>query len=442
MSYGEGRVAVVGAGLAGSLMAVYLGRAGYAVDVFEKRPDPRSLGRQEGRSINLAISTRGLAALGRVGLADRVLGEAVQMRGRMMHSSRGKLSFQPYGSKDQAINSVSRGRLNLILIEAAALFPNVTCYFDSAPSDCDIDAGTITIKDEAGGSRTETYDAIIAADGAYSGIRREMLRRFGLSFQQDYLEHGYKELTISPTEDGDHRMFKNALHIWPRGGYMMIALPNFDGSFTCTLFWPLKGLNSFAAITTEAEVEPFFTEHFADAVSLMPTLTADYMSNPTSTLVTIRCWPWHMGKAVLMGDACHAVVPFYGQGANAAFEDCVVLDDCIKECNGDWAEVFKEYVTRRKRHTDTLADLAIGNFIEMRDRVASSSFLIKKKVEKLLLGLVPGFVPLYSMITFSTIPYADALAKSRRQNRIIGWTILSVTVFLAFMFAAAFMRQS
>lgn len=415
MRYGEGKVAIVGAGLAGSLMAVYLGRSGYRVDLFEKRPDPRIEKGQRTRSINLAISARGLDALGRVGLDREVLDMAIPMRGRMMHAQSGRLTFQPYGVKGQAINSVSRANLNLVMIEAADELSNVCCHFSAVLADADIDNGVLKIRDPGGGSISETYDAVIGADGAFSSVRAHMVQRQRFSFSQTYLEHGYKELMIPAGPNNSHRLSKHALHIWPRGGYMMIALPNIDGSFTCTLFWPHEGPNSFEEVS-ENEVVQFFESNFLDVVSLMPSLMEDFASNPTSSLATIRCDPWHVGKAVLLGDAAHAVVPFYGQGANAAFESCVVLDECLKECSGDWRSAFATYSQRRKPHTDALADLAIGNFVEMRNRVTSPMFLLKKKTEKLLLRTVPGYLPLYSMISFSTIPYAEAVHRNSRRN--------------------------
>ncbi len=411
-------------------MAVYLGRQGHRVTVFDRRPDPRIDPLAGGRSINLAISTRGLHALSQVDLADRVLEMAVAMRGRMMHDEHGQLTFQPYGVDEaEVIHSVSRNGLNLLLIEAAASHPNVEMCFSTKCVDLDLDSGTITLENtETGQGFTTDGGVIVGADGAYSMTRRQMLRLDRFNYEQAYLEHGYKELEIPPLEKGVFALEPNALHIWPRGGFMMIGLPNHDGSFTCTLFWPFEGPNSFAALDSAQRVERFFEKVFADAVPLMPTLVEDYFGNPTSSLVTIRCAPWHYrDRLVLVGDACHAVVPFYGQGANAAFEDCVILDRCLRVHAPDWGQAFAAYQDLRKLHADALADLAVENFLEMRDRVASRTFLAKKKLEKVLHRAFPRwFVPLYSMVTFTLTPYADAVRRNRLQWR----TVVGITIVL------------
>lgn len=412
-------VAIVGAGLAGSLMAALLGERGYEVTVFEMRGDPRRTQVPRGRSINLAISTRGLTALRRIGLDTEILKSGVPMKGRMIHSAAGKTTFQAYDRTGQAINSVSRGDLNIALIEAAEQHASVEFLFDHRLKRFDLDDQVLEF--ELGDPVTvESYRAgvVIGADGGFSSVRRPMLRTDGFSYSQDYLEHGYKELTIPAGAGGAYELEKNALHIWPRGGYMMIALPNADGSFTCTLFWPMTGENGLDSLTTPAEVEAFFKLHFPDAVPHMPTLADDFLHNPNSSLATFRCWPWHCGKTALIGDAAHGVVPFYGQGANASFEDCGVLIDCLEEAAGDWELAFERFEARRKTHVDTIADLAISNFIEMRDNVGSGTFLLKKKVEKLIQGVVPfWYTPLYTMISFSNIPYAEAVEKSKRQDR-------------------------
>ena len=414
---------VVGAGLAGSLMAILLGRAGHRVQVFERRQDPRTAGAEGGRSINLAISTRGLHALEQVGLKDEVLANAVPMRGRMIHSPTGELTFQPYGTAGQAINSVSRAGLNLLLLEAAERQAHLRIAFGHRLEAIDFDQGSLEFTTRAGDTRQVPAGTIIGADGAFSAVRGQLQIRDRFSYSQNYLAHGYKELYIPPGANGSFSMEPNALHIWPRGGYMMIALPNQDGSFTCTLFWPFEGPNSFAAIRTEDDLFRFFQSTYPDAIPLMPTLAHDFFANPTSSLVTVRCAPWHLDdKAVLLGDAAHAIVPFYGQGANAAFEDCVVLDECLRSSAADRSKAFAAFEERRKVHADAIADLALGNFVEMRDHVASSGFLFKKKVEKILHRLMPAtFVPLYTMVSFSRIPYADAVARAARQDRALRW---------------------
>ncbi|MDH5803997.1 MAG: FAD-dependent monooxygenase, partial [Gemmatimonadota bacterium] len=419
----SGRATVVGAGLAGSLMAIELGKMGWQVEVLERRSDPRKTGGGEGKSINLAISTRGIHALAEAGVADRVLERAVPMKGRMMHGLNGKLAFQPYGTKsDQVINSVSRSELNLALITAADSLENVHLSFEQDITEIDVDKPSVSLSSGTDPKeRTVESDMLLGADGAFSMVRQALAKRERFDYSQNYLAHGYKELTIPPAEGGGFRLEPNALHIWPRGGFMMIALPNYDGSFTCTLFWPFKGPNSFEEISTTNQVDAFFRRHFQDAVEHLPDLTEQFAKNPVGTLVTVRSGPWFFEeKVVLVGDACHAVVPFYGQGANAAFEDCTVLKECMIRSQDDRAAAFSDYFQRRKLHVDTLADLAIGNFLEMRDHVASPVFRLKKLLGRVVHRIVPWwYLPIYSMITFSRIPYADAVRRSRNQHRIL-----------------------
>ena len=432
-------ITIVGAGLGGALMAVFLGKAGHRVTVFERRPDPRKAAGGRSRSINLAISTRGLAALERVGLDRALLSVAVPMRGRMLHRADGGLAFQPYGHEaHHVINSVSRAGLNRLLVEAAESRPNVSFQFGRRCVDVDLERAACTLVDaESETSSAVPADLVIGADGAYSEVRLAMQKTDRFEYAQSYLEHGYKELTIPPAADGGFRMEPNALHIWPRGGFMMIALPNVDGSFTATCFWPFAGSGSFAALRTPAEVRAYFERVFPDAVALIPDLEEDFLANPVGSLVTVRCSPWHVaGRVVLLGDAAHAIVPFYGQGANAAFEDCIVLDECLRERPSDLGGALALYEGRRKAHADALADLAIGNFLEMRDKTASRTFLLGKKVEKALARLFPGrFVPLYYMITFSRTPYADAVRRAADQWRtvfaIAGTVLATVVLALA-----------
>jgi kynurenine 3-monooxygenase len=419
MAARRAKFTVAGGGLGGALMAIYLARAGHEVELFERRSDPRQGNAEGGRSINLAISTRGLHALERAGLRDQILKVAVPMRGRMLHSPTGETRFQPYGTRaDQVINSVSRGELNLLLLAAAEKLPGVRIHFGQRCVGADLDTAAATFADSATGATTTVEaDLLLGADGAYSAVRLAMQRREGFNYRQDYLEHGYKELSMPPAADGSFRMEKHALHIWPRGASMMIALPNFDASYTCTCFWPLTGEGGFDALKTKEDVRRYFTERFPDAVPHMPALADDYFTNPTGSLVTIRCSPWHhRGRVVLLGDACHAVVPFFGQGANAAFEDCVVLDECRARHAPDWEAAFAEYQSLRRENTDTLAELSLANFVEMRDKTASRLFLLEKRLEKGLHRLFPAwFVPLYTMVTFSRTPYARAAQRARRQ---------------------------
>jgi kynurenine 3-monooxygenase len=418
---GEESVAVVGAGLAGALLACYLGRAGRRVGVYEKRPDPRLGSPERGRSINLALSVRGIHALRELGLAEEVLARSVLMRGRMIHAQGGALAFQPYGKDDaEALHSVSRGGLNRLLVEAAARHDSVRLHFNSRCTGLDTHGGVVEFVDEQQRPVAVEAGTVVGADGAYSAVRAWMQKREGFNYSQEYLSHGYKELTIPAGPGGAYRIEKHALHIWPRGSFMMIALPNLDGSFTCTLFWPLEGPNSFAALRTEADVLGFFGEQFPDALPLIPALAEEFLTNPTGSLVTIRCQPWRVGRAVLVGDACHAVVPFLGQGMNAAFEDCTLLYQCLLETKWDWARASARYEALRREHTDVLADLCVENFVEMRDRVASPWFVLRKRLAVLLHRLFPRwYLPLYTMVEFTRIPYADAVRRARRQNRVV-----------------------
>jgi len=435
------RFTVVGVGLGGALAAIHLARAGHEVEVYEMRPDPREGPVGGGRSINLALSTRGIAALERAGVAAEILRDAIPMRGRMIHSTRGETTFQPYGKDpSHAILSVSRGGLNLALIRAAAAQPGVRLHFGHKCVGADLDTGRLEFEDTRTGERLDVDGGtVIGADGAFSAVRARMQRLDRFDYRQDYLAHGYKELTIPPGPGGSFRMARNALHIWPRGRFMMIGLPNPDGSFTCTLFWPFDGPSSFASLRTDDEIVAFFREVFPDAVPLLPTLVQDYRTNPVSSLVTIRCRPWHVGgRVALLGDACHAVVPFYGQGMNAAFEDCLVLAECLERHGADREAAFAEYTELRKENVDTLADLALENFLEMRDRVASKRFLLRKKGETWLHRLFPRwYVPLYTMVTFTRIPYTEAVRRAAAQDRAVRRILLGLAGAAVFATALA-----
>jgi kynurenine 3-monooxygenase len=447
---------LIGSGLAGGLLAAYLGRRGFDVDLYERRADPREGNIVGGRSINLAISTRGIHALEKIGMADKALRHAIPMRGRMIHDKSGALHFSPYDvDPKNCINSIGRGALNTAVIEAAQRYPNVHVYFNHKCTDVDLDSATAHLETSfvaAGSPQDESVrmadvspansenqiisahgDAVIGVDGAFSAVRQSMqmqINRF--EYDESYLAHGYKELTIPPGSDGSWQMEKNALHIWPRKSFMMIALPNPDSSFTCTLFWEFEGPRSFATTKTDDGVRRFFDEEFPDAVPLMPTLLEDFRQNPTGSLVTIRCAPWYYrDKVCLVGDAAHAVVPFYGQGMNAAFEDCAVLDECLEEFRDNRERGFGEYFSRRKVNADALADLAFGNFIEMRDKTASKTFRAKKKLDHFLEAALPGiYLPLYTMVTFTRIPYAEAARRARLQDRIVYASLIAIAAFL------------
>ena len=427
---------LVGSGLAGGLLAAYLGRRGHDVDLYERRADPREGNIVGGRSINLAISTRGIHALEHIGIADEALQCAIPMRGRMIHDKSGALHLSPYDvDPKKCINSIGRAALNATVIEAAQRYSNVGVHFSHKCTDVNIDSAVAHLE-TANGAVTARSDAVIGVDGAFSAVRKSMQSDIA-SFQYDesYLAHGYKELAIPPAPDGSWRMEKNALHIWPRKSFMMIALPNQDGSFTCTLFWEFEGPRSFSTTKTDDDVARFFEEEFPDAVPLMPSLLHDFRNNPTGSLVTVRCAPWfYRDKVCLVGDAAHAVVPFYGQGMNAAFEDCVVLDECLQEFPEKRERAFSEYFRRRKENADALADLAIGNFIEMRDKTASKTFRARKKLDHLLEGTLPGvYLPLYTMVTFTRIPYAKAARRARMQDRVVFGTLALLAFLIALL---------
>ena len=424
---------LIGSGLAGGLLAAYLGRRGHEVDLYERRADPREGNIVGGRSINLAISTRGIHALEQIGIAEEALWHAIPMRGRMIHDKSGALHFTPYDvDPGKCINSIGRAALNTTLIEAAQRYPNVRVHFNHKCTDVDLDSA-IAHLETVSGDVTEQGDAVIGVDGAFSAVRKSMQREItNFQYDESYLAHGYKELTIPPGPDGSWRLEKNALHIWPRKSFMMIALPNPDGSFTCTLFWEFEGPRSFATTNKDHEIRRFFDEEFSDAVSLMPSLLDDFRNNPTGSLVTIRCAPWfYRDKVCLVGDAAHAVVPFYGQGMNAAFEDCVVLDECLQNFRQDRERAFAQYFHCHKENADALADLAIGNFIEMRDKTASKVFRAKKKLDHALEAALPGnYLPLYTMVTFTTMPYAKAAKRAQIQDSLVYASLFLVASIL------------
>jgi kynurenine 3-monooxygenase len=427
------RFVLIGSGLAGGLLAAYLGRRGYEVELFERRTDPRAGNFVGGRSINLALSTRGIHALEQLGLAGEVLQQAIPMRGRMIHDKSGDLHFAPYDvDPNKCINSIGRAALNSTVIEAAQRYSNVQVHFNQKCIGADLDSVTAElVSDSTSQTLKVRGDAVIGVDGAFSAVRQSMQKAIpGFQYDESYLEHGYKELTIPPGPNGSWQIEKNALHIWPRKSFMMIALPNPDGSFTCTLFWEFKGPRSFESTGTDDQIQRFFDEEFPDAVPLMPSLLEDFRQNPTGSLVTVRCAPWYYkDRVALVGDAGHAVVPFYGQGMNAAFEDCVVLDECLAQSAGNRERAFAEYFDRRKPNADALADLAIQNFVEMRDKTASSAFRAKKKLDHLLEAALPGiYLPLYTMVTFTRIPYAAAARRARTQDRIVFFVAIAVLV--------------
>jgi kynurenine 3-monooxygenase len=414
------KVTLVGGGLAGSLMSIYLAKRGYEVYIYERRADMRSGNYVGGRSINLALSTRGLRGLAKVGLDAEVLDISIPMTGRMMHSVDGTLKYQPYGKDGQAIYSVSRGQLNIKLLQLADQYPNIHMFFNHKCTGVNLETCESTYVNEAGETITDKADVVLGTDGAFSALRDAMQRTPRFNFSQTYENYGYKELEIVPNEGGDFQLDKNCLHIWPRKSFMMIALPNPGGNFTCTLFMPFEGKPGIDDLKTREDITAFFDTYFPDAVPMMPGLVDDYLNNPTGMLTTMRCYPWVNGKNALMGDSAHAVVPFYGQGMNCSFEDCVVLDECIEELGGDWTNVLDAYQKLRKPNADAIANLALQNFVEMRDLVGSDAFLHKKKVEHMLSEKHPDlFVSQYERVTFSTRDYAEALAYGEHNDRVL-----------------------
>jgi kynurenine 3-monooxygenase len=412
------RITIVGGGLAGSLLAIYMAKRGFEVNLFERRPDMRKASIYLGRSINLALSTRGLHALSKIGLDAEILSDAIPMYGRMMHSKTGELSYHPYGKDGQAINSVSRGRLNIKLIELADAFPNITLHFNARCIDVDIEKSIATFELEDGSHKTVQSDRIIGTDGAFAATRGKLQVSERFNYSQQYLHVGYKELVIPAGANNSFRMEKNALHIWPRGSFMMIALPNPAGDFTCTLFVPYE---KFDSVTTDNDIRKFFEEEFADAMPMMPTLVADYKQNPVGSLVTVKCYPWVKGdKLALMGDAAHAVVPFYGQGMNCSFEDVVVFDEMVEKYGDDWNTIFDEYQKERKPNADAIADLAVQNYYEMADKVGDKHFLHKKHIEHDLTELYPDhFKSQYELTTFSLTGYKYALDMGKKNDALL-----------------------
>lgn len=413
-------VTLVGGGLAGSLLALMLARRGVRVTVFERRADQRAEQVEEGRSINLALSARGIHALSQVGLDAEVLSRAIPMRGRLIHPVSGSTSLIPYGrTADEVIHSVGRRGLNAQLLDALAREPNARVHFQHRVTGYDLRARALAVRDEATGREfTAPAPVVIGTDGAASAVRLALMQHTRMNYAQDFLEHGYKELTIPPDENGDFRIEPNALHIWPRGGFMMIALPNLDRSFTCTLFLRHE---TFAQLGTREAARGFVATHFPDALALLPNLEDEFAQNPTGNLATVRCGPWHLGgQALLLGDAAHAIVPFFGQGMNCSFEDCEVLAQLFDAHAGDWAEVFPRFFAARKPNTDAIAQLALDNFVEMRDTSADPHFALKRQLEHKLEEQFPGrFLSKYAMVSFHRVPYAEALARGRVQDRVL-----------------------
>ncbi len=416
-------IVIIGAGLVGSLLSIYLSKRGYKVRVYERRADMRKEDMIAGRSINLALSDRGIKALEEVGLMDEIRKICIPMHGRQIHNADGSTAYQPYGNEGQFINSVSRGELNCKLMDLAEQH-DVEIFFSEKCNSIDWKKNEIEFE-RINSPQTENVkaDLIFGSDGAFSAARlTHHLQHDRFQYQQYYIDFGYKELNIPAGENGNFLMEKNALHIWPRGNYMLIALPNMDGSFTCTLFFPFEGESSFASLDTKEKVKTFFKKTFTDAEKLMPKLENDFFNNPTSSLVTVKCFPWiREDKFALIGDAAHAIVPFFGQGMNCGFEDCSVLNSLIDKHKEDWTNILSEYQESRKPDADAIADLALNNFVEMRDKIADPKFLLQKKIEGAFSKKYPAkWIPAYAQVTFNPqIRYSDALVNGQKQEAIM-----------------------
>ncbi len=416
------KIGIVGSGLVGSLQAILMAKKGYDVTVFENRPDLRKAKLIAGKSINLAMSDRGWRALQAAGIEGDIKEMAIPMYQRCMHAVDGNLSYQQYGKDGQAIYSVPRGGLNQKLMNLADKYPSIKYNFNHKCKDIELDSNTLIFEDTANKKEVkESFDKVFATDGAFSAVRFRMQKTPMFDYSQKYLDHGYKELIIPANEDGTHKLDKNCLHIWPRGEFMMIALANMDGSFTCTLFFPMYGEKSFDTINTREKVAEFFNETFTDAVPLMPTLLDDYFENPTSALVMVRCSPWNFeNKVLLLGDSAHATVPFYGQGMNCGFEDCMIFQEMLDEANGNWDGLLSAYSKTRVPDGNAIIDLSLMNYIEMRDLTANKEFLLRKKIEAKFSNLYPEkWIPLYSQVTFSHIRYHKVIENGKAQNAIM-----------------------
>lgn len=413
------KIAIVGSGLVGSLLGIYLRKAGHTVHIFDRSPDIRSIN-FSGRSINLAMSNRGWKALDEAGIGADIRKIAIPLAKRAIHIGT-QISNQFYGKDGECIYSISRGVLNKKMIDLAEN-AGVTFFFEHKVWDITLSEATLHVGESEHEAWTDLkYDMVFGADGAFSRIRHRMQRQNRFNYSQEFLDIGYKELNIPANSDGSYKLDQHALHIWPRGQYMLIALPNLDGSFTCTLFMPFEGKNSLESLQSKQEVEDFFKENLPDTVDIIPNLVEDFFKNPTSTLVTMKCYPWTFeNKVALIGDAAHAIVPFYGQGMNAGFEDITVLYDMIQQHPNDWSAIFMEYQKSRKPNADAIAELSFRNFVEMSTKTADTTFILQKKIEKHFSEKHPDkWVPLYSRVTFSHRPYSEALAQGEAQDKIM-----------------------
>ena len=417
------KITLIGAGLTGPLLATYLANRGYEVDIYERRPDMRKESISAGRSINLAMSIRGIHALKEVGLFEKIDPLTISMKGRMIHELDGSTHLQPYGQKpEEVIHSVSRAKLNMELMTLAEDTGKVNIHFNQTCTGMDLDEKTLSILDKNSESeKTIPFELVMGVDGSASEVRDAMISKGNFNYEFKPLGHGYKELTIPPGENGEFQMEPNALHIWPRGQFMLIALPNLDRSFTCTLFFPMEGSTSFATVNSADDILQLFNEHFSDAIPLISNVVNDYQSNPTGRLGSVYCDPWHVeDKAVLLGDAAHAVVPFFGQGMNASFQDCTVLNQIMGVHNNNWNAILSEFSNEHVRNGYAIADMAVENYLEMRDYVTDPYYIKRRELELKMERIFPDeFLPRYSMVSFHRIPYANVYAKGEYQNKLM-----------------------
>ncbi|TDT39548.1 kynurenine 3-monooxygenase [Maribacter spongiicola] len=420
MTQEKKNIAIIGSGLVGSLLAIYLKRYGHQITVFDRRPDIRNI-EFSGRSINLAMSNRGWNALRAVGIEEEIKKIAIPLDKRAMHVIGKPEYYQKYGKEGEAIWSISRGVLNKLMIDLAEQ-NGVDFRFEEKVWDIDLPEAKVFTGESEKGEWTEyPFDLVFGCDGAFSRVRHKMQRRSRFDYSQRFIDVGYKELTIPPNTDGSHKLDKHSFHIWPRGKFMFIAMPNLDGSFTCTLFMPFEGDVSFDSIKTKKDAVHFFNTYFPNVMGDIENLIEDFFKNPTSAMVTMKCYPWtYWDKVALVGDSAHAVVPFYGQGMNAGFEDIFVLDEIIKEFGDDWGRIFSTYQEKRKPNADAIAELSYRNFVEMSSKTADTNFLLQKKIEKHFSAKHPEkWIPAYSRVTFSNRPYAEALAEGDAQENIM-----------------------
>jgi kynurenine 3-monooxygenase len=415
---------LIGAGLTGPLLATYLAQRGYSVEIFERRPDMRKESISAGRSINLALSIRGNRALKEVGLYDKIKPNTIPMKGRMIHGLNGGIHLQPYGQKEnEVIFSVSRAHLNMELMTLAEKTGNVTIRFNHQLLSADLEQNKLLFQLFDSLEEIEwSFNRVIGCDGSASILRKSIVEKADIQYVKKPLGHGYKELTIPPMKSGEFQIEPNALHIWPRGNHMLIALPNNDCSFTCTLFFPIIGKTSFETVKTEKDILELFQSQFPDAIKLMPNLVEDFQKNPTGDLASVYCKPWHFGdKALLIGDAAHAVVPFFGQGMNASFQDCSALAKLMDQNENNWGEIFNAFSSSQVENGHAIADMAIENYLEMRDHVNDPEYKKRRNVELKLELMFPGqFIPRYSMVSFHQIPYAEVYQRGEKQLKIIG----------------------